>query len=275
MSIQHVDPQKEHEIQSLKIQLKSLQVELVKSKSKPLPFPKPPQTRMTSYYPDPYWAKHSPSYNLQPLPTTPQLFGNPDTEKIFKPLSKKDKGKTPVPTTSKKPRSPAPIISSSSDSFDSKQHNTDDPFQDSQDPYQLMIQSNHPSNPIQSFLTTYSQQTIPKILTYEPLTNTSDEETPDDEIMVPSENSFTDENSSDTCSMPPLLMADPPPAPTSDPQSSRTRQEPPPTSTTRVSVDEPISSDDEVNLNPRHYTPHTHSPGTGGYFTLDDIPRAK
>jgi len=54
MSIQHVDPQKEHEIQSLKIQLKSLQVELVKSKSKPLPFPKPPQTRMTSYYPDPY-----------------------------------------------------------------------------------------------------------------------------------------------------------------------------------------------------------------------------
>ena len=50
----YVDPQKEQEIQSLKIQLKSLQVELVKSKSKPLPFPKPPQTRMTSYYPDPY-----------------------------------------------------------------------------------------------------------------------------------------------------------------------------------------------------------------------------
>jgi len=40
-------------------------------------------------------------------------------------------------------------------------------------------------------------------------------------------------------------------------------------------VDEPISSDDEVNLNPRHYHPHIHSPGTGGYFTLDDIPRVK
>ena len=131
MSIQHVDPQKEHEIQSLKIQLKSLQAELAKSKSKPLPFPEPPQTRMTSYYPDPYWAKHSPSYNPQPPPTTPQLFGNPDTEKLFKPLSKRDKGKTPVPTTLKKPRSPAPIISSSSDSFQSKKHDTDDPFQDS------------------------------------------------------------------------------------------------------------------------------------------------
>jgi hypothetical protein len=43
----HVDPQKEHEIQSLKIQLKSLQAELAKSKSKPLPFLEPPQTRMT------------------------------------------------------------------------------------------------------------------------------------------------------------------------------------------------------------------------------------
>jgi hypothetical protein len=227
---------------------------------------------MTSYYPDPYWAKHSPSYNPQPSPTTPQLFGNPDTEKLFKPLSKRDKGKTPVPTTFKKPRSPAPIISSSSDSFESKKHDTDDPFQDSQDPYQLMIQSNHPSNLIQSFLTTYSQQIIPKILTHEPLTNTSEEETPDDETLVTSEDSFTEEDSFDTCSMPPLLMADPPPAQTSDPQSSRTRQEPPPTSTTRVSMDEPISSDDEVNLNPHHYYPHTHSPGTGGYFTLDDIP---
>jgi hypothetical protein len=230
---------------------------------------------MTSYYPDPYWAKHSPSYNPQPSPTTPQLFGNPDTEILFKPLSKRDKGKTPVPTTFKKPRSLAPIISSSFDSFESKQHDTDDPFQDSQDPYQLMIQSNHPSNHIQSFLTTYSQQTIPKILTHEPLTNPSDEETPDDEIMVPSEDYFTDEDSSATCSMPPLLMADPPTTPTSDPQSLRTRQESPPTSTTRVNVDELISSDDEVNLNPRHYNPHTHSPGTGGYFTLDDIPCAK
>jgi hypothetical protein len=97
-----VDPQKEHEIQSLKIQLKSLQAELAKSKSKPLPFPEPPQSRMTSYYPYPYWAKHSPSYNPQPPPTTPQLFGNPDTEKLFKPLPKRDKGKTPVPTISKK-----------------------------------------------------------------------------------------------------------------------------------------------------------------------------
>jgi hypothetical protein len=152
-----VDPQKEHEIQSLKIQLKSLQAELAKSKSKPLPFPEPPQSRMTSYYPYPYWAKHSPSYNPQPPPTTPQLFGNPDTEKLFKPLPKRDKGKTPVPTIFKKPRSPAPLISSSSDSFDSKKYDPDDPFQDSQDPYQLMIQSNQPSNPIQSFLTTYSQ----------------------------------------------------------------------------------------------------------------------
>jgi len=176
---------------------------------------------MTSYYPDPYWAKHSPSYNPQPPPTTPQLFGNLDTEKLFKPLSKRDKGKTPVPTTFKKPRSPAPIISSSSDSFESKKHDTDDPFQDSQDPYQLMIQSNHPSNLIQSFLTIYSQQTIPKILTHEPLTNTSEEETPDDETLVTSEDSFTEEDSFDTCSIPPLLMADSPPAQTSDPQSTR------------------------------------------------------
>ena len=263
----HVDPQKEHEIQSLKIQLKSLQAELAKSKSKPLPFPEPPQNKMTSYYPDPYWAKHSPSYNPQPPPATPQLFGNPDTEKLFKPLPKRDKGKTPVPILSKKPRSPAPIISSSSDSFDSKQHEPDDPFQDSQDPYQLMIQSNQPSNPIQSFLTIYSQQTIPKILTHEPLAHTS----PDDETLVTSEESFTEDDSSNPCPMPPLLMADPP----TDPQSSQTRHEPPPTSTTRVSVDEPVSSDDEVNLNPRHYQPHINSPSIGGYFTLDDIPQVK
>jgi hypothetical protein len=50
----HVNPQKEHEIHSLKIQLKSLQAELAKSKSKPLLFPETPQPRMTSYYPDPY-----------------------------------------------------------------------------------------------------------------------------------------------------------------------------------------------------------------------------
>jgi hypothetical protein len=81
-----------------------------------------------------------------------------------------------------------------------------------------MIQSNHPSNPIQSFLTTYSQQTIPKILTHEPFTNTFEEETPDDETLVTSEDSFTEEDSSDTCFMPPLLMVDPPPAQTSDPQ---------------------------------------------------------
>ena len=72
--------------------------------------------------------------------------------------------------------------------------------------------------------------------------------------------------------MPPLLMVDPPPAHSSDPQSLRTRQEPPPTSTTRVSVDEPVSSDDEVNLNPHHYQPNINSPSNGGYFTLDDIP---
>ena len=53
--------------------------------------------------------------------------------------------------------------------------------------------------------------------------------------------------------MPPLLMVNPPLAQTSDPQTSRTRQEPTLTSTTRVSVDEPISNDDEVNLNPCHY----------------------
>jgi hypothetical protein len=126
----HVDPQKEHKVQSLKIQLKSLQVELAKSKSMPLPFPEPPQTRMTSYYLDPYWAKQSPTYNLQPPPTTSQLFGNPDIEKLFKPLSKKDKGKIPIPTTLKKPRSLAPIISSSSNSFESKKHEPDDTFQD-------------------------------------------------------------------------------------------------------------------------------------------------
>ncbi|KAG5251713.1 movement protein [Salix suchowensis] len=37
----HIDPLKEQEIQSLKIQLKSLQTELAKSKSKPLSFPEP------------------------------------------------------------------------------------------------------------------------------------------------------------------------------------------------------------------------------------------
>ena len=118
----HVDPQKENEIQSLKIQLKSLQAELDKSKSKPLPFPEPLQNRMTSYYPDPYWVKHSSSYNPQPPPATPQLFENPDTEKLFKLLPKRDKGKTPVPTISKKPKSQALIISSSSDFFYSKKH---------------------------------------------------------------------------------------------------------------------------------------------------------
>jgi deoxyribodipyrimidine photolyase len=66
----YVDHQKEQKIKFLKIQLKSLQAKLAKSKSKPLSFPKPPQIRMTSYYPDLYWAKHSPSYNLQPSPTT-------------------------------------------------------------------------------------------------------------------------------------------------------------------------------------------------------------
>jgi hypothetical protein len=40
-------------------------------------------------------------------------------------------------------------------------------------------------------------------------------------------------------------------------------------------VDEPVSSDDEVPLNPRHYQPHNNSSSTGGYFTLDDIPRVK
>ena len=75
--------------------------------------------------------------------------------------------------------------------------------------------------------------------------------------------------------MPPLLMVDPPTAHSSDPQSSRPRQEPPPTSTTRFSVDEPVSSDDKVNLNPRHYQPHINSLSIGGYFTLDDIPRVK
>ena len=134
-----------------------------------------------------------------------------------------------------------------------------------------MIQSNEHSNPIQSLLTSYFHQTIPKILTHEPLANTSEEETPTEESTLVT----SDDDSSDTCSMPPLLMADPPQAHSSDPQSSRTRQEPPPTSTTRVSVDEPVSSDDEVNLNPRRYQPHIHSSNTGGYFTLDDIPRVK
>jgi hypothetical protein len=40
-------------------------------------------------------------------------------------------------------------------------------------------------------------------------------------------------------------------------------------------VDEPVSSDDEVPLNPRHYQPHINSSSIGGYFTLDDIPRVK
>jgi hypothetical protein len=127
----YVDPRKERELKSLKIQLKSLQAELAKSKSKFLPFPEPPQTKMTSYYLNSYWAKHSPSYNPQPPPITPQLFGNPYIEKLFKLISKRDKGKTIVSTTSKKPRSPAPIISSSSDSFESKKNEPDDPFQDS------------------------------------------------------------------------------------------------------------------------------------------------
>jgi hypothetical protein len=75
--------------------------------------------------------------------------------------------------------------------------------------------------------------------------------------------------------MPPLLIADPPLAQTSDPQSSQTRQKPTLTSTIRVSVDEPVSNDDEVNLNPRRYQPHIYSLSTGGCFTLDDIPRVK
>ena len=53
-----------------------------------------------------------------------------------------------------------------------------------------MIQSNQPFNPIQSFLTIYSQQTIPKILTHEPFANTSKEETSDDKTPVTSEESF-------------------------------------------------------------------------------------
>jgi hypothetical protein len=116
-----------------------------------------------------------------------------------------------------------------------------------------MIQSNQPSNPIQSFLTTYSQQTIPKIFTHEPLPHTSDEETSDSDAatLVTSEESFTENDSSAPYPMPPLLMADPP----TDPQSSRTQHEPLPTSTTRVSVDEPVSSDDEVPLNPRYNQP--------------------
>jgi hypothetical protein len=40
-------------------------------------------------------------------------------------------------------------------------------------------------------------------------------------------------------------------------------------------VDEPVSSDDEVPLNPRHYQPHINSSSTDGYFTLDDIPQVK
>jgi hypothetical protein len=97
----YVNPRKEQELKSLKIQLKSLQAKLAKSKSKSLPFPEPPQTKMTSYYPNSYWAKHSPSYNPQPPPITPQLFGNPYIEKLFKLISKRDKGKTLVSTTSK------------------------------------------------------------------------------------------------------------------------------------------------------------------------------
>jgi hypothetical protein len=75
----HVDTQKEHKIQSLKIQLKSLQAKLAKSKSKPLRFPEPPQTRMTSYYPYPYWAKHSPS--ITPNLHLPHLK-NPDYQPL-------------------------------------------------------------------------------------------------------------------------------------------------------------------------------------------------
>ena len=97
----------------------------------------------------------------------------------------------------------------------------------------------------------------------------------DDETFVTFKEYFIEYDSSNTCSMPPLLMADHSPAQTSDPQSSRTQQEPTPTSTTRVSVDEPVSSDDEVNLNPHYYQSHIHSPSTCGYFTLDDIPRIK
>uniref|UniRef100_A0A6N2MSN9 Uncharacterized protein n=1 Tax=Salix viminalis TaxID=40686 RepID=A0A6N2MSN9_SALVM len=99
-----IDPQKEQEIQSLKIQLKFLQNELAKSKSKPSPFPEPSQNKMTSYYPDPFWTKHSPSFTPQPLPTTPQLFGNPDSENLFrKTLSKRDKGKTQYHLSPKNP----------------------------------------------------------------------------------------------------------------------------------------------------------------------------
>jgi len=85
-----------------------------------------------------------------------------------------------------------------------------------------MIQSNQPSNHIQSFLTTYSQQIIPQILTYKPLENTSIEETPNDETPVTFEESFTEDNSSDTCYVPSLLMVDPSPAQTSNPHSSQT-----------------------------------------------------
>ncbi|KAG5255169.1 movement protein [Salix suchowensis] len=93
--LHRIESKKEQEIQSLKIQLKSLQNELAKSKSKPSPFHEPSQNKMTSYYPDPFWTKHSPSFTPQPLPTTPQLFGNPDSENLFqKTLSKRDKGKT-------------------------------------------------------------------------------------------------------------------------------------------------------------------------------------
>ena len=104
------------------------------------------------------------------------------------------------------------IISSPSDSFEYKKHEPDDPFQDFQDLYQLMIQSNQPSNPIQSFFTIYSQQTIPKIFTHEPLDNTYKEVTLDDETFVTFKEYFIEYDSSNTCSMPPLLMADHSPA---------------------------------------------------------------
>jgi hypothetical protein len=48
---------------------------------------------MTSYYPDPYWVKHSPSYKPQPPPTTPQLFRNPDIENFSNLSPKEIKGK--------------------------------------------------------------------------------------------------------------------------------------------------------------------------------------
>uniref|UniRef100_A0A6N2MSM9 Uncharacterized protein n=1 Tax=Salix viminalis TaxID=40686 RepID=A0A6N2MSM9_SALVM len=209
-----IDPQKEQEIQSLKIQLKSLQNELAKSKSKPSPFPEPSQNKMTSYYPDPFWTKHSllSPHNLYLLHLN---YLETQTLKTFsEKLSPNEiKGKPNLMNI--------PTLSSL---------------------YSLLI-------PIKLSLKSSLMNPC----------NTSEEETPTEESTLVT----SDDDSSDTCSMPPLLMADPPQAHSSDPQSSRTRQEPPPTSTTRVSVDEPVSSDDEVNLNPRRY------------FTLDDIPRVK